>query len=92
MIVSLYTLVSPFASSIVAPAASEYAVDFGITNQTVASLTVSIFLLGYAIGPLVFSPLSEMYGRVPVMQISMFFFTVFNVACAVSQTTGQMIA
>ncbi|RPA83353.1 MFS general substrate transporter [Ascobolus immersus RN42] len=92
MIVSLYTFVSPFASSIVAPAVPAYAREFGITNPTVMSLTVSIFLLGYAIGPLFFAPLSEMYGRVPVMQTSMFFFFVFALASAVSQTTGQMIA
>ncbi|KAI5843429.1 major facilitator superfamily domain-containing protein [Morchella snyderi] len=92
LIVSLYTFVSPFASSIAAPAAQAYAKEFGITNTTIASMTVSVFLIGFAFGPLFFAPLSEIFGRVKVMQVSIFLFLVFNIACAVAQTTGQMIA
>jgi len=32
--------------------------DFHSTNSTIATLTVSIYLLGFA-----FAPLSELYGR-----------------------------
>lgn len=91
MVTSMYTFVTPFASSIVAPAALAYNKDFGITNSTVASLTVSIFLLGFAIGPLFFAPLSEMYGRLMVMHLSTMVFLVFTIGCAVSQTTTQMV-
>ncbi|CAE6475425.1 unnamed protein product [Rhizoctonia solani] len=58
-IVSLYTLVSPLASSMMAPGLLEIAHAFGITNSTVAALTLSIFVLAYAIGPLFITPLSE---------------------------------
>ncbi|KAL7267213.1 hypothetical protein RUND412_010208 [Rhizina undulata] len=91
-IISLYTFISPFASSIAAPAAQAYVREFGITNATIASMTVSIFLVGYAIGPLVFAPLSEMFGRVKVMQTSILALFIFNIACAVAKNTGQMIA
>ncbi|GAB1524082.1 hypothetical protein RhiTH_007234 [Rhizoctonia solani] len=58
-IVSIYTLVSPLASSMIAPGLPEIAHAFGITNSTVAALTLSIFILAYAIGPLFVTPLSE---------------------------------
>ncbi|OAQ98559.1 hypothetical protein LLEC1_04265, partial [Akanthomyces lecanii] len=46
-----------------APAAAQLADDFHITSSTIVSFTVSIYILGYAIGPLLLSPMSELYGR-----------------------------
>jgi len=91
MITSMYTFVTPFASSIVAPAALAYNKEFGVTDPTIGSMTVSIFLLGFAIGPLFFAPLSEMYGRMVVMHMSTMVFLVFTIGCALSQTATQMI-
>lgn len=61
--VSLYTFVSPLASSMMAPGLPEIAQKYSITNETVVALTLSIFLLTFAIGPLFLAPLSEIYGR-----------------------------
>lgn len=91
MITSMYTFITPFASSIAAPAALAYNKEFGVTDTTIASMTVSIFLLGFAIGPLFFAPLSEMYGRMIIMHLSTFIFLIFTIGCAVSQTSTQMI-
>ncbi|KAG1755828.1 major facilitator superfamily domain-containing protein [Suillus lakei] len=63
-LVSLYTFVTPLASSIMAPGLPYVAVKYGITDPTVLGLTLSIFLLSFAIGPLFAGPLSEVYGRV----------------------------
>ncbi|KAF9009997.1 major facilitator superfamily domain-containing protein [Cyathus striatus] len=68
-IISMYTFVSPLASSMMAPGLPELALKFGITNKTVIALTLSIFLLSFAIGPLILAPLSEMYGRTWVLHI-----------------------
>jgi hypothetical protein len=48
-LISAFTLVSPLASSMFAPAVSYMAADFGETNQTILSFTVSVFLLGYTV-------------------------------------------
>ena len=76
----------------VAPALSTIATEFGITNEVESQLVLSIFILAYAIGPLFLGPLSEIYGRVPVLQLSNLVYLVFNIACGVSKTKGQMIA
>jgi hypothetical protein len=61
---ALYTFVTPLASSIMAPSLPDLAIKYGITNPTVTALTLSIFLLSFAIGPLFAAPLTEVYGRV----------------------------
>ena len=76
----------------VAPAIGSIASEFSITNEVEQQLVLSIFVLGYTIGPLILGPLSEIYGRVPVLQLANLFFLVFNTACGASQNKGEMIA
>lgn len=90
-IVSLYTLVTPLASAIMAPGLPDLAVKFGITDSTVLALTLSIFVLSYAIGPLFVAPLSEVYGRVWVLHLGNLFFLAFNLGCALSPNTASLI-
>ncbi|KAG2359620.1 hypothetical protein BDR07DRAFT_1291932 [Suillus spraguei] len=87
VIVAMYTFLAPLASSIVAPGLSDVAIKFGITDTTVLALTLSIFLLSYAIGPLFAAPLSEVYGRVWVLHLGNLFFLAFNLGCALSPNT-----
>ena len=91
VVVSSFTFISPVSSSMVAPALPSIARDFGISSEVESQLVLSIFVLAYAIGPFFFGPLSEIYGRVPVLQISNVFYLVFNIACGASKTKGQMI-
>ena len=76
----------------VAPALNKIGLDLNITQDIEKSLTLSIFVLAYAIGPLFLGPLSETFGRVIVLQLSNLFFLVFNIACGFAQTKGQLIA
>lgn len=55
-----------------------------VTNQAQLVLPISLFITGYVLGPVVFAPLSETYGRKEVMVISFVFFTIFTMACAVA--------
>lgn len=89
--VSSFTFISPVSSSMVAPALGAIGKDLNITNEVVLSLTLSIFVLAYAIGPLFLGPLSEMYGRVIVLQASNLFYLFFNLGCGLAQTKVQMI-
>lgn len=90
-IVASFTFVSPIASSMISPALKDISKDFGIKSEAEAQLTLSIFILAYAIGPLSVGPLSEMYGRVIVLQLFNLFFLVWNLACGFAQTSGQLM-
>lgn len=88
--VSSFTFISPVSSSLVAPAISTISKEFGVTDQVSSELMLSIFILAYAFGPLILGPLSEIYGRVPVLQLSNLFYLVFNIACGFAQTRVQL--
>ena len=47
----------------VAPALPALAAHYEITSETIVAMTLSIFLVTFAIGPLFLAPLSEIYGR-----------------------------
>lgn len=89
--VSLYTFLGPFSSSIISPATTQIAEEFGVTNVTVKALIVSIFILAWAIMPLFVAPLSEIFGRKIVLTVSIFFLVIFNVACGLSHSLTQIL-
>jgi multidrug resistance protein len=90
-IVSSITFLTPLASSMVAPGVQLILRDFNSTSQTVGSFIVSIYVLGYALGPLFIAPMSEVYGRLPVYHICNVMFTVWSIACAVAPNIGSLL-
>lgn len=65
--------------------------EFKSTNDSLASFAVSVYLLGYAFGPLVIAPLSEFYGRLPVYHANTTLFILFTAACAKSTNLTMLI-
>lgn len=65
--------------------------QFHSSSITLASFVVSVYLLGYAFGPLLMAPLSEYYGRLYVYHGSNVLFIIFTIACAVSQNLDSLI-
>ncbi|EUC41277.1 hypothetical protein COCMIDRAFT_8995 [Bipolaris oryzae ATCC 44560] len=90
-IVACFTIVSPITSSMIAPALGHITADFRIKNAVQSQLTLSIFVLAQAIGPLCLGPLSEIYGRTIVLQLSNLFFVGWNLGCAFAQTPAQLM-
>ena len=74
----------------VAPALPVLDAEFHITNPAESQIMLSIFVLAYAVGPLFLGPLSEVYGRSPVLQGANLFYVVFNTACGGAKNRVQM--
>ncbi|KAK5074222.1 hypothetical protein LTR64_006632 [Lithohypha guttulata] len=91
LIIGFLTLLTPFGSSMFAPGVPDMMEDFHSTNVTLASFVVSVYVLGYACGPLVIAPMSELYGRVPVYNICTFWFLVWTVLCGISVNMPMII-
>lgn len=53
---------------------------------------IVMLIFPLAFGPLIFGPLSEIFGRVRVLQATNLFFLVFNIACGFAKSTGQLLA
>lgn len=92
ILVSLFTLLSPVSSTMIAPALNAISVDLHITQKFVSQISLSIFILAYAVGPLFLGPLSETYGRAIVLQLANLFYLAFNIGCGLCKTEGQLIA
>ncbi|KAL5357405.1 major facilitator superfamily domain-containing protein [Aspergillus floccosus] len=69
-VISLFVFMSPVSSSMIAPAMQELGRDLGMHSEIEIYLSMAIFILAYAIGPIFFGPASELYGRVRLLQIS----------------------
>lgn len=65
---------------------------FHSTNGTLAAFVTSVYILGYAFGPLVFAPLSELYGRAMIYSICNFIFLIFTIACGLANNLSALIA
>lgn len=57
------------ASSMVAPCLDQIADRFHIQNSTEKALILSIYLLVFAISPMISAPLSEVFGRRMLLQV-----------------------
>ncbi|KAF8854548.1 cycloheximide resistance protein [Acephala macrosclerotiorum] len=90
-IVSLVTMLSPLASTIISPATPDVMSTFHSTNETIGAFVTSVYILGYAFGPLVIAPLSELYGRSPVYNTCNTIFLIFSIACAVANSLSSLI-
>jgi multidrug resistance protein len=73
------------------PAVQYVMAEFHSTNTMLASFVVSVYVLGYMLGPFVIAPLSEIYGRVPLYHVCNILFLIFAIACAVAKTLPQLI-
>ena len=65
--------------------------EFQSTNLELGSLVVSVYLLGFAAGPLAIAPLSELYGRMPLYHICNIAFAVLTVGCAKAPSLNSEI-
>jgi MFS family permease len=76
----------------VAPALEAIADDLKIRSQTLLIKSLSVYVLGDAIVPLVSSSLSEVYGRVIILSAANIFYIIFNTLCGIAKTQNQLIA
>ena len=74
----------------VTPALEDIGDQYDIPEGFARALVLSIFLLGFAQGPFVLAPLSELFGRVKVLQWANLIYLVFNTVCPFAKTKEQL--
>ena len=75
-----------------APALPKMMKDFHCDNDTLASLTVSAYVIGYFLGPIVFAPLSETWGRVTLLWPGYMIYLACLAICGSATSVGVFIA
>ena len=91
-IICLYTFVVYTTSAIYTSSTQGVTQEFGVSTL-VATLGLSLYVLGYGTGPLLFSPLSEIpvIGRNPVYIITMFLFVIISIPTAFVGNFGGLL-
>ncbi|KAL3231750.1 GTPase-activating protein GYP2 [Nakaseomyces bracarensis] len=90
--VMLLTCVNYMGSSIYTPGQEQIQHDFHV-GHVVGTLNLSVYVLGYGIGPIFFSPLSEIssIGRLPTYMVTFFFFTMLQIGCALVNNIAGLV-
>ncbi|KAI0110817.1 MFS general substrate transporter [Nemania sp. FL0031] len=91
-VLTFLSFLVPLASSALAPGVPEILAEFHNDNISLATFVVSVFVLGFAFGPLVIAPLGELYGRTVVYHGCNILFIIFTATCALSANIGMLIA
>ena len=86
----LATSVSMMSTDMYVPSMPHLTEYFGISAEYV-KLTISLNAAAYCIGTLIHGPLSERFGRKPILIIAMATLALFSLLCALSQSIGQLI-
>ncbi|KAF2993273.1 hypothetical protein E8E13_001691 [Curvularia kusanoi] len=90
MLVAVATLAVAFVSSAYSGGIEEILKEFRVV-QIIGTLGISLFVLGFAIGPLLWAPLSELYGRQYLFFGTYMMLTIFNAGAAGSQNIQTLI-
>lgn len=90
VILGLLAMLMPLSIDMYLPALPQIAREFGVSAGSV-QMTLNIYILGFALGQLIYGPLADSFGRKPVIAAGTLIFAVAAAACAMSQTIDQLI-
>jgi DHA1 family bicyclomycin/chloramphenicol resistance-like MFS transporter len=87
---ALVTGISPLATDMYIPGLPELAADLH-TTPAIAQLTLTAFLVSYAVGQLLIGPLSDAIGRRRLVLLGTLAFAAASVLCALSPTASVLL-
>jgi len=89
LITSLVAL-GPLSTDFYLPAMPAIALALN-TDVAMTQLTLSVFLVGFGVGQLAYGPLSDRFGRRPVLLVGMVIYVLATIACALAPTIETLI-
>ncbi|KAE8355028.1 major facilitator superfamily domain-containing protein [Aspergillus coremiiformis] len=92
MLISIYSFIFYCSSSIFTPTYEFMMIQYGVSVEVVR-LTLAVYVVGYAVGPLIFSPLSEIacIGRNPPYIFSFTLFTIVSIIITMVDTFPAIV-
>jgi multidrug resistance protein len=91
IVMAIATLAVAFVSSAYSGGVRQILLEFN-ASQEVGTLGISLFVLGFAIGPLLWAPLSELYGRQVLFIGTYTVLTIFNAGAAGANNMAALVA
>lgn len=90
IILGLLAMLMPLSIDMYLPALPVIAGQFGVPPGS-AQMTLSTYILGFALGQLLYGPMADSIGRKPVILGGTLIFAAAAVACALAQSIDQLI-
>jgi DHA1 family bicyclomycin/chloramphenicol resistance-like MFS transporter len=90
VVLILSSALGPFAMHFLVPAIPLLSHDFSVSYGT-AQLVVAVYLLGFSIAQLAYGPLSDRYGRRPLLLAGVALFFAGTAACALAQSVEALM-
>ncbi|MEJ8830630.1 Bcr/CflA family multidrug efflux MFS transporter [Enterobacter cloacae] len=89
-ILGLLAMLMPLSIDMYLPALPVISAQFGVPAGS-AQMTLSTYILGFALGQLFYGPMADSLGRKPVILGGTLIFAAAAVACALAQSIDQLI-
>jgi MFS family permease len=90
MCVAFTCFVVAFNSAVITASIEGPAASFHVSREVVL-VTVTVFVIGFGVGPMVFAPLSEILGRKIIYAVTLAIAVIFIIPCAVAENIGTLI-
>lgn len=90
VILGLLAMLMPLSIDMYLPALPQIAREFAVSAGSV-QMTLNAYILGFALGQLIYGPLADSFGRKPVIAAGTLIFAIAAAACALAQTIDQLI-
>lgn len=90
VILGLLAMLMPLSIDMYLPALPQIAREFNVSAGSV-QMTLNAYILGFALGQLIYGPLADSFGRKPVIAVGTLIFALAAAACALSQSIEQLI-
>ena len=81
-----------FSVDIMLPALPQIRADYGLADPNAAQLVVSAYVGGFALGQLFMGPISDRYGRKPVLLVGLAAYAAAAFACLVADSFSGLLA
>ncbi|ABK14192.1 drug resistance transporter, Bcr/CflA subfamily [Methanothrix thermoacetophila PT] len=91
VLISLLSAFVPLSTDLYLPALPGMA-DYFCVSSDLANLTLTMFFLSFGAGTLLWGPLSDRYGRRPMLLIGLSLYSIASLACAFSTDIHLLIA
>ena len=90
-LLAMLVAIGPLSTDLYLPSLPLLVEEFEATTSEV-QLTLSVFLFGFAVSQLIYGPLSDRFGRKPVLIAGLWIFVIASATCAVATTIELLIA
>ena len=90
-LLALITFSGTLAMHMFVPALPEAARDLG-ASMPIMQMTISLYVLGLAFGQLAYGPLSDAFGRRPVLMVGLVLYTLAGLAAAFAPDASSLVA